>query len=160
MNILTLYYICYSILAIYMLDSGQEPSYNLSKNLLLMPRILKLMKDMVDDSTPLICMYVNLGLQLLSYSNIELTLSYETIPRNCHWALYKVIVMILMIAQQLMEPPKWDAYLANRENWLWKAGNQLTFPWLQQRPNLGSRRSLKMITRFFHVCISIIWTII
>ena len=38
----------------YMLDSGQEPSYNLSKNLLLLPRILKLMKDMVDDSTPLI----------------------------------------------------------------------------------------------------------
>ena len=37
-----------------MLDSDQEPSYNLSKNLLLLPRILKLMKDMVDDSTPLI----------------------------------------------------------------------------------------------------------
>jgi len=32
----------------------QEPSYILSKNLLLLPRILKLMKDMVDDSTPLI----------------------------------------------------------------------------------------------------------
>ena len=53
MNILTLYYICYVILTIYMLDSGQEPSYNLSKNLLLLPRILKLMKDMVDDSTAL-----------------------------------------------------------------------------------------------------------
>ena len=38
----------------YMLDSDQEPSYNLSKNLLLLPRILKLIKDMVDDSTPLI----------------------------------------------------------------------------------------------------------
>ena len=38
-----------------MLDSDQEPSYNLSQNLLLLPRILKLMKDMVDDSTPLIC---------------------------------------------------------------------------------------------------------
>ena len=37
-----------------MLDSDQEPSYNLSKNLLLLPRILKLIKDMVDDSTPLI----------------------------------------------------------------------------------------------------------
>ena len=36
-----------------MLDSDQEPSYNLSKNLLLLPRILKLIKDMVDDSTPL-----------------------------------------------------------------------------------------------------------
>ena len=35
-----------------MLDSDQEPSYNLSKNLL--PRILKLIKDMVDDSTPLL----------------------------------------------------------------------------------------------------------
>ena len=37
-----------------MLDSDQEPSYNSSKNLLLLPRILKLMKDMVDDSTPLV----------------------------------------------------------------------------------------------------------
>ena len=37
-----------------MLDSDQEPSDNLSKNLLLLPRILKLMKDMVDDSTPLL----------------------------------------------------------------------------------------------------------
>ena len=37
-----------------MLDSDQEPSYNLSKNLLLLPRILKLIKDMVDDSTPLV----------------------------------------------------------------------------------------------------------
>jgi hypothetical protein len=37
-----------------MLDSDQEPSYNLSKNLLLLPRILKFIEDMVDDSTPLI----------------------------------------------------------------------------------------------------------
>ena len=37
-----------------MLDSGKEPSYNLSKNLLLLPRIMKLMKHMVDDSTPLL----------------------------------------------------------------------------------------------------------
>ena len=37
-----------------MLDSDQEPSHNLSKNLLLLPRILKLIKDMVDDSKPLI----------------------------------------------------------------------------------------------------------
>ena len=37
-----------------MLDSDQEPSYNLSKNLLLLPRILKLIKDMVDDSSLLI----------------------------------------------------------------------------------------------------------
>ena len=36
-----------------MLDSDPEPSYNLSKNLLLLPRILKLIEDMVDDSTPL-----------------------------------------------------------------------------------------------------------
>ena len=34
-------------------NSDQEPSYNMSKNLLLLPRILKLIKDMVDDSTPL-----------------------------------------------------------------------------------------------------------
>ena len=37
-----------------MLDSDQEPTCNLSKNLLLLPRILKLIKDMVDDSTPLL----------------------------------------------------------------------------------------------------------
>ena len=37
-----------------MLDSDQGPSYNLSKNLLLLPRILKLIEDMVDDSTPLL----------------------------------------------------------------------------------------------------------
>ena len=52
MNILTLYYICYVILAMYIFESDQEPSYDLSKNLLLLPRILKLIKDMVDDSTP------------------------------------------------------------------------------------------------------------
>ena len=51
MNILTLYYIFYVILAVHMLDSDQEPSYNLSKNRLLLPRILKLIEDMVDDST-------------------------------------------------------------------------------------------------------------
>ena len=37
----------------YMLDSDQEPSYSLSENLLLLPRMLKLIEDMVDDSTPL-----------------------------------------------------------------------------------------------------------
>ena len=37
----------------YMLDSDQEPSYNLSKNLLLLPNILKLIEYMVEDSTPL-----------------------------------------------------------------------------------------------------------
>ena len=36
-----------------MLDSDQEPSYSLSKNLLLLPRILKLIEDMVNDSAPL-----------------------------------------------------------------------------------------------------------
>ena len=51
MNIFTLYYICYVILAMNMLDSDQEPPYNLSKNLLLLPRILKSIEDMVDDST-------------------------------------------------------------------------------------------------------------
>ena len=62
MNILTLYYICYVILAMYMLDSDQEPSYNLSKNLLLLPRILKSIEDMVDDSTTLLYKkYLNVG---------------------------------------------------------------------------------------------------
>ena len=45
----------------YMLDSDQEPSYNLSNNLLLLPRILKLIEDMVDDSTPLTCVLINDG---------------------------------------------------------------------------------------------------
>ena len=40
-----------------MFDSDKEPSYNLSKNLLLLPRILKLMKDMLNDSTPLYILY-------------------------------------------------------------------------------------------------------
>ena len=58
MNILTLYYISYVILAMYILDPDQEQSYNLSKNILLLPRILKLIVDLVDDSTPL--MYVHI----------------------------------------------------------------------------------------------------
>ena len=52
MNILTLYNNCYVILTTYMLDSALEPLYNLSKNLLLLPWILKSMVDMVNDSTP------------------------------------------------------------------------------------------------------------
>ena len=54
MKILTLYDNCYVILATYMIDSAIEPLYNLSKNLLLLPWILKLIVDMVNDSTPLI----------------------------------------------------------------------------------------------------------
>ena len=46
-----------------MLDSDQEPSYNLSKNLLFLPRILKLIVDMVDDSTLLL----NFILGIISY---------------------------------------------------------------------------------------------
>ena len=53
MNILTVYNNCYVILITYMLDSELEPSYNLSKDLLLLPWILNLIVDMVDDSTPL-----------------------------------------------------------------------------------------------------------
>ena len=57
MNILTLYNNCYVILTTYMLDSALEPSYNLSKNLLLLSWILKLIVDMVNDSTPLLILY-------------------------------------------------------------------------------------------------------
>jgi len=39
----------------------QEPSYNLSKSLLLLSRILKLIEDMVDDSTPLFKPYLVYG---------------------------------------------------------------------------------------------------
>ena len=56
MDTLTPYYICYVILEMYMLDSDQEPSYHLLKNLLLLPRILKMVEDMVDDSTPPPCL--------------------------------------------------------------------------------------------------------
>ena len=51
MNILTLYNNCYVILTTYMLDSALELSYNLSKNLLLLLWLLKLI--VVNDSTPL-----------------------------------------------------------------------------------------------------------
>ena len=54
LNILTLYDICYVIFIAYMLDSALEPSYNLSKILLLLPQILKLIIDMVNDSTALL----------------------------------------------------------------------------------------------------------
>ena len=50
MEILILYN-CY--ITTYMLDSALEPPYNSSKNLLL-PWMLKLMVDMVNESTPLI----------------------------------------------------------------------------------------------------------
>ena len=54
----------------YMLDSNQEPSYNLSKNLLLLSRILKLIEDMVEmiqppctvSSTVFFCRNINLNL--------------------------------------------------------------------------------------------------
>ena len=51
-NILILYNNCYIILTTYLLDSALEPSYNLSKNLLLLPWILKLIVDMVNDQPP------------------------------------------------------------------------------------------------------------
>ena len=59
MNILTLNNNCYVILTTYMLYSGLELSYNLSKNLLLLPWILKLIVDVVNDSTPLILLLFN-----------------------------------------------------------------------------------------------------
>ena len=50
MNILTLpiLYLLRNFSYIYMLDSDQEPSYNLSKNLLLLPRILKITGGGID----------------------------------------------------------------------------------------------------------------
>ena len=52
-----------------MLDSDQEPSYNLLKNLLLLPRMLKLIEDMVDDSTPLL--YISMSTFLLLVSDCK-----------------------------------------------------------------------------------------
>ena len=57
MNILTLHNNCYVILTTYMLDSDLEPSYNLLKNLVLLPWILKLIGDMINDSTPLLMLH-------------------------------------------------------------------------------------------------------
>ena len=59
LNILALYNNCYVILTTYMLDSALKPSYNLSKNLLLLPWTLKLIVDMINDSTPLLKMKVD-----------------------------------------------------------------------------------------------------
>ena len=54
MNILTLYYICYLILAMYLLDSDREPSYNSFKIFYYCQGywLLKLIVDMANDSTP------------------------------------------------------------------------------------------------------------
>ena len=68
MNILTLYNNCCVILSKHMLDSALEPSYNLSKNLFLMPWKLKLIVDMVNDSTPLILYYAHIYFNY-SYTN-------------------------------------------------------------------------------------------
>ena len=54
MNIKTLSNNCYLILTTYMLNSALEHSYNLSINLLSLPWILKLIADMVNDSTPML----------------------------------------------------------------------------------------------------------
>ena len=94
MNILTLYYICYVILAIYMLDSGQEPSYNVSKNLLLLPRILKLMKDMVDDSTPLI--YASFSFWLICFPSFHFLLYLLIHNWLCMYAAWKRYLLVWM----------------------------------------------------------------
>ena len=49
-----------------MLDSDQEPSYDLSKNLLLLKRILKLIENMVDDSTPTVISTYKILMQIVS----------------------------------------------------------------------------------------------
>ena len=53
LNILTLYNNCYVTLITYAWFSPRAFLYNLSKNLLLLPWILILIVDMVNDSTPL-----------------------------------------------------------------------------------------------------------
>ena len=82
MNILTLYYVCNVILAMYMLDSDQEPSYNLTKNLLLLSRILKLIEDMVDDSTPLlnVCFYAS-----TIYNRTRFAFNWHHVYKSYKW---------------------------------------------------------------------------
>ena len=84
MNMLTLYNNCYVILTTNMLDSALEPSYNLSKNLLLLPWILKLIVDMVNDSTPLLYMdfYYALFFQIPSSSSSKSSISESKMWSN------------------------------------------------------------------------------
>ena len=59
-----------------MLDSDQEPSHNLSKNLLLLPRILMLIEDIVDDSTPLLNTHTSNNLIFKNRLNILFSLRW------------------------------------------------------------------------------------
>ena len=85
----------------FMLDSDQEPSYNLSKNLLILPRILKLIVDMVNDSTPL---YISKALHICMYNTADFiwkvlgvyTRSMEPIYLSL-WAQVSVISWLLRI---------------------------------------------------------------
>ena len=84
----------YVILAMYMLDSDQEPSYYLSKNLLLLPRILKLIEDMVDDSTPLMyvhCSYDSVSLFHIFYNLRLLHFCYE-------WSTSTLVYLSLLVS--------------------------------------------------------------
>jgi len=102
MNILTLYYICYVILAMYMLDTDQESSYNLSKNLLLLPRILKLIEDMVDDSTPLLIQYTYSS---LNTGSLPQSKSPNSLRTNFAASFLASFFLCLMTGQVKVELP-------------------------------------------------------
>ena len=86
-NILTLYNNCHIILATYMLDLALEPSDNLWKNLLLLPWILNLIVDMVNDSTSLI-------LQLKTCSKV---VSFVILCIPCYLSSIFIIVTLLTL---------------------------------------------------------------
>ena len=87
-----------------MLDSDQEPSYNLSKNLLLLPRILKSMKDMVDDSTPLL----KLSSKIFSFTISSLTDSVNSPKSSQHkFHDYTYIIPIFAIIHEKITEKKY-----------------------------------------------------
>ena len=99
MNILTLYNNCYVILSTYMLYSALEPSYNLSKNLLLQPRILKLIEDMINYSTPLIhVLPISLLQAIFFYGNCLLPRVIAKLARICNMIMqYESIIHIPLV---------------------------------------------------------------
>ena len=101
MNIITLYNNCYVIITAYMLDSDLEPSYNLTTNLLILPWILKLIVDMVNDSTPLMN---NLVIRMLmALHKFHFTKEYITEQF--------VVVMLVWVIKQISW--KWIVYFSS-----------------------------------------------
>ena len=90
-----------------MLDSDQEPSYNLSKKNLLLPRILKLIEDMIDDSTPLL---MSLFHRVYCLQIISLYLQFLQISNNQKKLDYKILISLFTVPVQLAYSVKLKKY--------------------------------------------------